>query len=261
MRQSGTPKIEEIYMAAAPLAYCLLALSVALAEDVAAQSHCDPNVPTNDSTAIGYHDRGDRCEGKYATRAVGAADVVLLAFDAAEQQITPGTPAVVRWAAAGAPAQLTAQSFRRNILYRMDRRVARGEREFRWDTTIAAQANLHTSEVGLVLTSQRVIAGQPEIVYWPVSANAPAATQPKIRRVQLRLGLDFESLKWQLSTYSAGEREIEKPSGWVPLLIPLRKGDVVPLDLSLQAGRCHLLEVSGMDAERHPAGKEFYLCV
>jgi hypothetical protein len=223
-------------------------------------SHCDTAVPTNTSTPGGYQERGDRCEGKYTGRNVAAADVVLVAFDASRQNVLPNTTTVIRLPAAAADAKLTAQSLRHEVLYRMDRHVARGESDFQWSTAIATAAGLRAGELGLVLTTHRSIAGRDEIVYSPVQTTQDATTNGvQIRTARLRLGTDFDKLEWRISKYSVGDRAIETTSDWIGFRVALRRWLLVPVEMSLEPGRCYLLEVSG-GAEGHAAGGEFYLC-
>jgi hypothetical protein len=223
-------------------------------------SHCDTAVPTNTSTPIGYQERGDRCEGKYTGRNVAAADVVVVAFDASRQNVLPNTTTVIRLPTAAADAKLTALSLRRDVLYRMDRHVLHGERDFRWSTAIAASAGLRAGDLGLVLTTHRHIAGRDEIVYSPVQTMQDVETNGiRLRTARLRLGTDFDTLEWRISKYSIGDRSIEKTSDWTGFRVTLRRGLLVPVEMSLEPGRCYLLEVSGI-AEGHAAGAEFYLC-
>lgn len=223
-------------------------------------SHCDSAVPTNNTIPIGYQERGDRCEGKYRNRNVAAADIALMAFDASRQSLQPGSVAVLQWQTPPQDAWLTAQSLRRDLLYRMDRRVRRSEQQFRWDTSLVQAAGFGANELGLVLTSLRVIAGRQELVHYPVGSALVSRTAMTPRRLLLRLGADFRSLKWRLSRYAANDQIIDTTSDWNPMRVSLWKGLIVPIDVTLSGGSCYLMEVAGRTTEELPASKEFYLC-
>ena len=225
--------------------------------------HCDPALPLDLQSASGYQDRGDRCEGRYRSRNVSASDIVLVAFDASQQELTPGTTVVLRWGSMGADADswLTAQNLRRTSLYRMDRRTARGEREFRWDTHTAAAGGVREGDLGAVLTGRLNIGGAPQRVYLPVTTGAAAPVAgARQRRMQFRLGASFQKLSWRISTYAPDRETVEGTTDWTRFSGRLDKDTLVYAGVTLQPGRCFYFEMSGKGDNGLPAAEELYLC-
>jgi hypothetical protein len=227
----------------------------------AQEAHCHPSVPTNSATPSGYQERGNRCEGKYQARDVSPADVLVTAFDGIGQPIAIPSHGniTLRWPAPiPVDAWLTGQSLRRDLPYRVDHRVKKGEREFKWPTATARAAGI--SEISVVMTSQRTLGGRPRQAYWPVTTTVDARGAAVTRRLRLRLGADFQTLKWRFSAFDGKMVAIEQSSPWTAFSGALGRGFSLSVDLGLRAGRCYLFEVSGIGGNGLPSSRAIYLC-
>ena len=245
-------------MPLAALAASLLLVLPALSQQ---RSHCDPVLPQNTDTDSGYQDRGDRCEGVYRSRKVSPTSLLLVAFDARRQELTPGTTVVLQWGRvnAGDDALLTVQNLRRGSLYRMDHGCARGERAFRWDTRLAARAGVQAGELGAVVTSHVRIEGTPQQVYLPVTTATEAAPSAE-RRLRFRLGSAFKKLSWRYYTYDAALQSAEMTADWKPFAGRLDKDTLVSIDVALPRGRCFYFELAGKEESGLPSEEALYLC-
>jgi hypothetical protein len=137
-----------------PAALCLAALYL-LSEPAGAAAFCDPGIPQNTRSPLGYHLRdGDRCEGTYE-QPVAAASVEVRSLVASfgEFDLNQDLALELTWDAPPGSTQevhLRAFSFKEGIYYRMDTAVPAVRGVYLWPTRLLAALDLGHADLGLI---------------------------------------------------------------------------------------------------------------
>ena len=133
-----------------------LGLAAALLSTVSAgaQSLCDSSLGGDSKSPMGYHLRGDRCEGIYAQQ-VSAVSVEVRSLVAGFGSFDPAKVSAldVTWAAppgTTSDVKLRAFSFKPRIYYRMDTKVPAARKAYRWPIDVLASVELGREDLGLV---------------------------------------------------------------------------------------------------------------
>ena len=165
-----------------------------------AESLCDPNLPQESKSPVGYHMRGDRCEGIYAQQ-VSAISVEVRSLIAGFGPFDPAKDSelVLAWTAPPGGARnvrLRAFSFKPLTYYRMDTAVPAAQGAYRWPTDVLASVALGRAELGLLAWVELPgPAGAPREVHLPLRGGAAAVPEtgyevsliPSVRLAEVRL--------------------------------------------------------------------------
>lgn len=119
-----------------------------------AESFCDPSLPNDSESPMGYHMRGDRCEGIYDQQ-VSAVSVEIRSLVASFGPFDPARIEELDLAWTAPPGstrdvELRAFSFKPRTYYRMDTKVPAARKIYRWPTDVLASVDLNRDDLGLV---------------------------------------------------------------------------------------------------------------
>jgi hypothetical protein len=131
---------------------------------------CDPSLPQV-NTPLGYHDRGDRCEGVYVKEVSSTTLTVRSLTDGFESyDLKSAEPLVVEWARPPGKAnvRLRAQSLRRRVYYRMDAVEPPEKTAFKWSPDVLASVNIPSGELGVLAITKFTWDKLERDVYLPV---------------------------------------------------------------------------------------------
>ncbi len=142
-------------------------------ESARAESFCDPALGENTNGATTYKMRGDRCEGIFAQQ-VSSPHLEIRSLVGALQPFDPNQDREVALAWTAPPGnnrdvRLRAFSFKPEVYYRMDTRVASDHSTYRWPTDVLNSVGLAQAYLGLLAwTELTEPGGTKREVYLPL---------------------------------------------------------------------------------------------
>jgi len=178
------------------------------APTLAQKSTCKPGVkPVQD--ALGYRQRGDRCEGIYWQPHAGETAIVVLAVTSGPPPPSiPGDALPVRWpaqvpGATDGDVQLEAVSVRRGLFYRMDAVGALKKGRYEWPTDVLRSVGLGASEFALQARVPVRVGAISWPAYLPVGLG-DLASSPGPLTVRLASGVPLYRLSWECLRMDSG---------------------------------------------------------
>lgn len=139
--------------------------------ELAAQSNCDPTLTGLSTGALGYRDRGDRCEGVYI-KEVGSTSLQVVSFTASfgAYDFQSDKPLIVEWTKLPnfQGIHLRAQGLKRKLYYRMDSNQPADKTTFNWSTNLLASLNIVKNDVGVIGTTPYLFGSVKKNIYVPL---------------------------------------------------------------------------------------------
>lgn len=134
-----------------------------------AQSNCDPKLKQITDSALGYRERGGRCEGLYIEN-VGLTPLLIASLTESFEKYDASNakPLYVEWnpPPGSAQIQLRAQGLNPRLYYRMDTTQPAGSNSYTWPSDVLASLGLQKNDIGV---AGRYPVGQTErYVYVPL---------------------------------------------------------------------------------------------
>ncbi len=184
------------------------ALAAALAllpAGAGAQSPCDPSLRALPGD-VGYRERGDRCEGRYAQPVAGTPLYLVSVIEAFDYDTAAAGPLLVRWTApAAVPVHLRAQGIRRQLYYRMDADRPAGTDSYEWSTDVLTSQRIAGRDLGALASARTAVGGAERTVYLPLRigrGDQPLPCGPV--RLVLWPGARLDSLTVSLAPLTGG---------------------------------------------------------
>lgn len=161
-----------MHLAALALLFALPGAALPAGSPICADS-CAPGVRQRPDSEdpVGYHLRGDRCEGRYeeplaaeTLRAVGLTE------GAVEEALASGAVLDLAWPATphGGATALTATALEPRTYYRMDTCLASGTQTYRWPSGMVSSLGLEVGEVAVAAKTEWPVEGRDREVLLPV---------------------------------------------------------------------------------------------
>jgi hypothetical protein len=142
---------------------------------------CDPVLPVNETDPWAYHERGERCEGRFVNQlGAEALRVVELANKSANYIFASNKPLIVTWPTpVASEIQLRAVSLRKDLYYRMDTIRAADSSNFTWPTDVlcAPPLNLTRKEIAVTEWINHALRNGKDIhLYLPIVVSQASET-------------------------------------------------------------------------------------
>lgn len=118
----------------------------------AQENPCDPDLDQSTTDQLGYHLRGDRCEGRYI-QDVGSTILFLVSFTESfeEYDLDSGQDLIVEWSVPSKLlVHLRAQGLRQRLYYRMDVLCSSENPSYHWPTDILAALAISHGTLGVI---------------------------------------------------------------------------------------------------------------
>lgn len=187
---------------------------------------CDKTlVPVMSANDLGYRDRGDRCEGLYQ-KDVGSTGLRIVGFHNAQNTIAHGSKLATVRTVGDSPKQLSIESTRKRLYYRLDARFA--GRSFRYPLQVIRtdELRIEANELATVACVENCNGVRPTLVPVVVTTNADNILPNPFIVLQATSAL--QKLRIEIQDFATGrvlmDDQLLKTTtleAWVPVEIPL----------------------------------------
>jgi hypothetical protein len=141
-----------------------------------AQVTCDPSLPGVREGALGYRDRGDRCEGLYINP-VSSTTLFVASFTEYFENFDNTTNTIlIEWdkPPANNEIHLRAQGIQPRLYYRMDAYKPGTATFFAWPSGVVSSLNIKRSDVGVIGRMKIPVGNTERFVYLPLRIRSQA---------------------------------------------------------------------------------------
>ena len=135
-----------------------------------AQSPCDPALPGIKEGALGYRDRGDRCEGLYINPVSNTTMFVASFTEQFENYDNTGNTILIEWDKPPADKEihLRAQGIKPRLYYRMDASKSGTNTFFAWPVGVLATLNIRKNDIGVTGKIKLPVGNTERYVHLPL---------------------------------------------------------------------------------------------
>ena len=201
---------------------------------------CDRSLPSPVGDALGYRDRGDRCEGRFV-KEVGNTTLLVASLTATFDPgdlAAPDARVSVAWpplTGASTDTRIRAQSLKRRQYYRMDTRRPADAKGFEWPGAMLASLEIGPKDWGIVVSTTARVGPIERVVLLPARIPARSAAVPRTYELVVVPGAQLDELSFAVVALSEDGTSSREVVASMPLrygFYPAERAIAVPLPLA-----------------------------
>jgi hypothetical protein len=189
--------------------FALIAL-LAFESDAGAELRCDPDLlALSNKDPLSYQTRGNRCEGLYARKVGGSANVLLASLTSAFPDFSAASVSTLHlsWSPPqpAGNVSLRASSLKYKLYYQMDTSQPGIPAHFDWSLALLKKVDVLRDELGLLAWMATPAVGISRTVYLPVTVELGKSTanppHPATIQAILVPSIELDELYYSVSRY------------------------------------------------------------